>query len=65
MDIRSRSRPSWSGKLSRHSKAFNVDDYKQFALRAKKPAVRVLATMHPYDAHDDTSVSLRHSVGED
>jgi len=44
--------------------AFNVDDYENFVHVQSEAAVRILATTYPYDAHDDTQISLRLSVGE-
>jgi regulator of protease activity HflC (stomatin/prohibitin superfamily) len=42
---------------------FNVDDYENFVHVQSEAAVRHLATTYPYDAHDDTKVSLRLSAG--
>ncbi|MFF2557053.1 SPFH domain-containing protein [Nocardia sp. NPDC058058] len=40
--------------------AFAVDDYEQYVETQSEAAVRHLATIHPYDAHDDaTRTSLR------
>ncbi|MGH9661350.1 MAG: SPFH domain-containing protein [Bryobacteraceae bacterium] len=43
---------------------FNVDDYEHFVHVQTESAVRILATTYPYDAQDDTQLSLRLSVGE-
>ena len=43
---------------------FNVDDYEHFVHVQTEAAVRILATTYSYDAHDDTQLSLRSSVGE-
>ncbi|WP_280354877.1 SPFH domain-containing protein [Nocardia otitidiscaviarum] len=39
--------------------AFAVDDYEQYVETQSEAAVRHLATIHPYDAHDDDRTSLR------
>ncbi|MGX1807909.1 SPFH domain-containing protein [Nocardia sp. NPDC055321] len=39
--------------------AFSVDDYEQYVETQSEAAVRHLATIHPYDAHDDARTSLR------
>jgi len=38
---------------------FDVDDYLQYVKVQTEGALRSLATTYPYDAHDDTKVSLR------
>jgi regulator of protease activity HflC (stomatin/prohibitin superfamily) len=38
---------------------FHVDNYENFDHVQSEAAVRNLATLHPYDAHDDGQVSLR------
>ncbi len=38
---------------------FEVDDYQNYVHVQSEAAVRNLATSYPYDAHDDTQVSLR------
>jgi regulator of protease activity HflC (stomatin/prohibitin superfamily) len=43
---------------------FNVDDYEHFVHVQSESAVRILATTYPYDAHVESDISLRHSVGE-
>ncbi len=43
---------------------FNVDDYEHFVHVQSEAAVRILATTYPYDAHDETQISLRLSLGE-
>jgi regulator of protease activity HflC (stomatin/prohibitin superfamily) len=42
---------------------FNVDDYENFVHVQSEAAVRNLATTYPYDAHDETKVSLRLAAG--
>lgn len=39
--------------------AFAVDDYEQYVATQSEAAVRHLATIHPYDAHDIDRTSLR------
>jgi regulator of protease activity HflC (stomatin/prohibitin superfamily) len=39
--------------------SFSVDDYLAFVHKQAESAVRNLATHHPYDSHDDTTISLR------
>ncbi|NNH75982.1 SPFH domain-containing protein [Nocardia uniformis] len=39
--------------------AFAVDDYEQYVETQSEAAVRHLATIHPYDSHDDIRTSLR------
>lgn len=39
--------------------SFAVDDYEQYVETQSEAAVRHLATIHPYDAHDDNRTSLR------
>ncbi|WOC11987.1 SPFH domain-containing protein [Gordonia sp. MP11Mi] len=39
--------------------AFAVDDYEQYVATQSEAAVRHLATIHPYDAHQDDRTSLR------
>jgi len=41
---------------------FHVDNYENFVHVQSEAAVRNLATLHPYDAHDDGEVSLRGST---
>jgi regulator of protease activity HflC (stomatin/prohibitin superfamily) len=43
---------------------FNVDDYENFVHVQTESAVRILATSYPYDAHQDSEISLRLSSGE-
>src|SRR5262249_36199256 len=43
---------------------FNVDDYENFVHVQSEAAVRILATTYPYDAHVDSDICLRLSVGE-
>ena len=43
--------------------AFNVDDYENFMHVQTEAALRNLATSYPYDAHDDSHISLRLSAG--
>ncbi len=43
--------------------AFNVDDYENFMHVQTEAALRNLATSYPYDAHDESHVSLRLSAG--
>lgn len=43
---------------------FNVDDYENFVHVQTESAVRILATSYPYDAHQDSEISLRLSAGE-
>jgi regulator of protease activity HflC (stomatin/prohibitin superfamily) len=38
---------------------FHVDNYENFVHVQSEAAVRNLATLHPYDAHDDGEISLR------
>jgi regulator of protease activity HflC (stomatin/prohibitin superfamily) len=47
---------------------FEVDDYENYVRVQSEAAVRNLATRYPYDAHDETQISLRSntsSVAED
>jgi regulator of protease activity HflC (stomatin/prohibitin superfamily) len=39
--------------------SFSVDDYLAFVHKQAESAVRNLATHHPYDSHDDATISLR------
>ncbi|MEJ9078525.1 SPFH domain-containing protein [Gordonia malaquae] len=39
--------------------AFAVDDYEQYVATQSEAAVRHLATIHPYDAHEADRISLR------
>ncbi|GEE00249.1 membrane protein [Gordonia spumicola] len=39
--------------------AFAVDDYEQYVATQSEAAVRHLATIHPYDAHQENVISLR------
>ncbi len=41
---------------------FQVDNYENFVHVQSEAAVRNLATLHPYDAHDDGEISLRGST---
>ena len=43
---------------------FHVDNYQNFVQVQSEAAVRNLATMHPYDAHEDGQVSLRANNAE-
>ena len=43
---------------------FNVDEYENFVHVQTESAVRILATSYPYDAHQDSDISLRLSAGE-
>ena len=43
---------------------FDVADYKEFVTIQNETAIRTLASQYPYDAHDDTKVSLRGSPNE-
>ena len=43
---------------------FQVDHYQEFVSVQSESALRVLATSHPYDAHDDGQVSLRQSSAD-
>lgn len=43
---------------------FQVDHYQEFVSVQSEAALRVLATSHPYDAHDEGQVSLRQSSSE-
>lgn len=43
--------------------AFNVDDYENFMHVQTEAALRNLATSYPYDAHDESHISLRLSAG--
>ena len=43
---------------------FEVEDYKDYVRVQSESAVRNLATLHPYDAHQDGQVSLRGSTAE-
>ncbi len=38
---------------------FQVDDYEQFVKIQSEAAIRNLATQHPYDTHEDDTISLR------
>jgi regulator of protease activity HflC (stomatin/prohibitin superfamily) len=42
--------------------SFEVDDYEHYVRVQSEAAVRNLATHYPYDAHDDTQISLRSST---
>jgi regulator of protease activity HflC (stomatin/prohibitin superfamily) len=44
--------------------AFEVDDYQNFVHVQSESALRNLATLHPYDAHQDGQMSLRGSTSE-
>jgi regulator of protease activity HflC (stomatin/prohibitin superfamily) len=44
--------------------AFEVDDYVQYVHVQSEAALRNLATQHPYDAHQDTQLSLRANTVE-
>jgi len=43
---------------------FYVNDYEHFVQVQTEAAVRLLATSYPYDAHEDSHISLRLSAGE-
>jgi regulator of protease activity HflC (stomatin/prohibitin superfamily) len=43
---------------------FHVDNYENFVHVQSEAAVRNLATLHPYDAHEDGVLSLRGNTGE-
>jgi regulator of protease activity HflC (stomatin/prohibitin superfamily) len=43
---------------------FHVDNYENFVHVQSEAAVRNLATLHAYDAHEDNVVSLRGNTGE-
>ncbi|MGH9349715.1 MAG: SPFH domain-containing protein [Vicinamibacterales bacterium] len=43
--------------------AFEVDDYEHYVRVQSEAAVRNAATRYPYDAHDDSIVSLRGATG--
>ena len=43
---------------------FHVDNYQNFVQVQSEAAVRNLATLHPYDAHEEGIVSLRGSTAE-
>jgi regulator of protease activity HflC (stomatin/prohibitin superfamily) len=43
--------------------AFEVDDYENYVRVQSEAAVRNAATSYPYDAHDDSIVSLRGATG--
>jgi regulator of protease activity HflC (stomatin/prohibitin superfamily) len=43
--------------------AFEVDDYENYVRVQSEAAVRNAATTYPYDAHDDSIVSLRGATG--
>jgi regulator of protease activity HflC (stomatin/prohibitin superfamily) len=43
---------------------FDVDDYSQYIHVQTEAAVRNLATLHPYDAHQDGQLSLRGNTAE-
>ena len=43
---------------------FHVDNYENFVHVQSEAAVRNLATLHPYDAHEEGQVSLRGNTGE-
>jgi regulator of protease activity HflC (stomatin/prohibitin superfamily) len=43
---------------------FHVDNYENFVHVQSEAAVRNLATLHPYDAHEENVVSLRGSTAE-
>ena len=42
---------------------FHVDNYQNFVQVQTEAAVRSLATLHPYDAHEEGEISLRGSTG--
>src|SRR3954462_566071 len=44
--------------------AFEVDDYQNFVHVQSESALRNLATQHPYDAHEEGTVSLRGNTQE-
>ena len=43
---------------------FHVDNYENFVHVQSEAAVRNLATLHPYDAHEEDQISLRGNTGE-
>jgi regulator of protease activity HflC (stomatin/prohibitin superfamily) len=43
---------------------FDVENYKEFVTIQNETAIRTLAALYPYDAHDDTKISLRGSPNE-
>ncbi len=43
---------------------FDVANYKEFVNIQNETAIRTLASLYPYDAHDETKVSLRGSPNE-
>jgi regulator of protease activity HflC (stomatin/prohibitin superfamily) len=43
---------------------FDVESYKEFVNIQSETAIRTLASLYPYDAHDETKVSLRGSPNE-
>jgi regulator of protease activity HflC (stomatin/prohibitin superfamily) len=43
---------------------FEVNDYKDYVSVQSESAVRALATLHPYDAHQDGQMSLRGNTAE-
>jgi regulator of protease activity HflC (stomatin/prohibitin superfamily) len=43
--------------------SFEVDDYENYVRVQSEAAVRNAATSYPYDAHDDTVISLRGAAG--
>ncbi len=43
---------------------FDVESYKEFVNIQSETAIRTLASLYPYDAHDDDKVSLRGSPNE-
>ncbi len=44
--------------------SFEVNDYEDYVRVQSESAVRALATMHPYDAHESGQLSLRGNTGE-
>jgi regulator of protease activity HflC (stomatin/prohibitin superfamily) len=43
---------------------FDVENYKEFVTIQSETAIRTLAALYKYDAHDDTKISLRGSPNE-
>lgn len=43
---------------------FEVDDYNEFVQIQSESALRNLASMYPYDSHDDHTMSLRGNTGD-
>jgi nucleotide-binding universal stress UspA family protein len=44
--------------------SFDVEDYERFVTLQSETAIRAMATVHPYDSHDETTLSIRGNPAE-